>query len=286
MRAASTTRARTPRATAATEARSRYSPPVTSWTWERKVEAAARASQSGVLLRDDTEVIERPGWYQIVTPSARGFLNEIQSSVVEPGDVDRLVDEAIATYHPLGTPVKWYVGPRSRPTDLGERLARRGFRASELSGMGRDTAPIEAPEGVSARAVTDEAGLRVFSDVSMRGWSMAPEQVPAHERALAKALSATPRLALFYVAYLEGEPAGTAALVLRGDYGYLMGGVVIEAARGRGVYRALVAERLAFLRAEGLEYAVTHAYADTSAPILERLGFETLFRSRCYALDP
>lgn len=259
---------------------------VSTWTWEKKVDAAVQAPRSRVLARDDTVVIERPGWYQIVTPSARGFLNEIQSSVVEPGDVDRLVDEAIATYHPLGTPVKWYVGPWSRPTDLGERLARRGFRSWDLLGMGRDTTPFDAPEGVSARVVTDAAGLRLFSDVSMRGWSMAPEQTPAHERALEKALAATPRLAHFYVASLEGEPAGTAALVLRGDYGYLMGGVVLDSARGRGVYRALVAERLAFLRAEGLGYAVTHAHADTSAPILERLGFETLFRSTCYALDP
>jgi hypothetical protein len=47
----------------------------------------------------------------------------------------------------------------------------------------------------------------------------------------------------------------------------------------------LIAARLAFLRERGLEYAVTHAREATSAPMLEHLGFETLFRGACYQLD-
>jgi FMN phosphatase YigB (HAD superfamily) len=53
----------------------------------------------------------------------------------------------------------------------------------------------------------------------------------------------------------------------------------------RGVYRALVA-RLAFLRERGIAYAVTNAREATSAPMLEHLGFETLFRGACYELAP
>lgn len=75
---------------------------------------------------------------------------------------------------------------------------------------------------------------------------------------------------------------GTAWLSLREDYAYLLGTQVFEAARGRGAYRALVAARLAFLRERGIDVAVTHAREATSAPMLEHLGFETLFRSRCY----
>jgi len=41
-----------------------------------------------------------------------------------------------------------------------------------------------------------------------------------------------------------------------------------------------------FLRDRGIEYAVTHAHEATSAPMLEHLGFETLFRGACYQLDP
>jgi hypothetical protein len=85
--------------------------------------------------------------------------------------------------------------------------------------------------------------------------------------------------------FFTAGDVGTAGLILRGDYGYLVGAQVVEAARGRGLYKALTAERLAFLRARGIGYAVTHAREATSAPRLERLGFETLFRSKCYVLE-
>jgi GNAT superfamily N-acetyltransferase len=87
-----------------------------------------------------------------------------------------------------------------------------------------------------------------------------------------------------FAAFVAGECMGTGALIVLGDYGYLVGAQVLDAARGRGVYRALIFERLAFLRERGIELAVTQAREATSAPILERLGFETLFRSRCYLL--
>jgi hypothetical protein len=44
--------------------------------------------------------------------------------------------------------------------------------------------------------------------------------------------------------------------------------------------------RLAFLRERGIEYAVTNASEATSAPMLEHLGFETLFSGARYQLDP
>ncbi len=63
------------------------------------------------------------------------------------------------------------------------------------------------------------------------------------------------------------EGVGTGAVLLRDDYGYFVGGAVMEEARGRGAYRFLVEARLAFLRDRGIEYAVTIAREATSAPI-------------------
>jgi GNAT superfamily N-acetyltransferase len=69
------------------------------------------------------------------------------------------------------------------------------------------------------------------------------------------------------------------------EYAYLFGAQVFPAFRGRGIYRALVAARLGFLAARGVSLAVTQARAATSAPLLERFGFETVFHSRCYLLE-
>lgn len=73
-------------------------------------------------------------------------------------------------------------------------------------------------------------------------------------------------------------------LFLRDGFGYLVGGLVAPEVRGRGIYRALVAARLAFLRERGMPLAITHARDATSAPMLEHLGFGTVYRYQCMYL--
>jgi hypothetical protein len=67
---------------------------------------------------------------------------------------------------------------------------------------------------------------------------------------------------------------------------YLVGGNVLEPYRGRGIYRALIDVRLRDIAARGFTLATTQAREATSAPILERLGFETLYRGRVYKWQP
>lgn len=257
------------------------------WTHERKVAAAEAAPRDRVLVHPDTRIVERPGWFQVITPSARGYLNEIGLSALESDEVDAAIDAAIATYHPSGTAVKWVVGPWTRPADMAERLAARGFAPHELSAMGASTAAsFEAPARVEVRRVADEDELDVFADVSVRGYGMGADTAAAHRGALAAALAAeAPRVAL-WVARLGGVAVGNAALIVGRDHGYLIGGLVLPEARGQGIYRALVAARMAALAALGVEYAVTHAVATTSAPILARLGFEALYPSTVWSLPP
>lgn len=100
-----------------------------TWTPERKLEAAVQAPLPRAYVRADTRIIERPGWYQVVTPSASTYLNEVALSQVDPEDVERVIDETIAVYAAHGVRMKWYVGPQTRPADLGERLRRRGFQS-------------------------------------------------------------------------------------------------------------------------------------------------------------
>jgi GNAT superfamily N-acetyltransferase len=134
---------------------------------------------------------------------------------------------------------------------------------------------------VSVEEVTDN-NMDGYIRVMLRGWSLPPDEGDVERRVLHAAFGMQPRTAFCFVARLGSEIVGTAALALRGDYAYLLGTQVLESARGHGVYRALVSARLAFLRGRGIEYAVTQAREATSAPMLEHLGFETLFRSKCY----
>lgn len=257
------------------------------------------------LLQDDAAVVQRADWYQVITPSSPGARgNEVYWSSVSEADAERVIDETIARYSALGKPTKWVVGPWTKPADFGARLERRGFASWRFRAMGIETGRSVVNEADAARinddpsrrdpvtAVTIEevgpSSLREYVSTSLAGWSE-PRDAAAQARDyewLRSRLEVAPerRVMALFMARVAGEPVGTAALSLRDDYGYLLGTQVLENARGRGAYRALVDARLRFLRARGSGYAVTHAREATSAPILEHLGFETLFGGTCYQL--
>jgi len=223
----------------------------------------------------DLRVIERPGWLQIITPSIKtGGLNEVLFSALDEHEADTIIDAAVAEYRALGVKFRWSVGPGSAPADLGARLERRGLEASWGRGMARSTAAPAVDDPAISIAEVDAASVAAFSDVMARGWEV--DAAVALELN-ARILATHGRQRMFLASY-RGEPAATASYVAFDRSAYLIGGVVLPQHRGRGLYRALVLARLRHACARGIALATSHAREATSAPILERMGFETVCR--------
>jgi ribosomal protein S18 acetylase RimI-like enzyme len=223
----------------------------------------------------DLQVIERPGWLQIVTPSMKtGGLNEVIYSLLDVRSADATIDAAIAMYRDLGLKFRWNAGPGSGPADLCERLERRGLAPSWGRGMARstdDSGPVGDVIEVDART------LEHYTQVMAAGW----DGDGATLRSQHQHMLANGRHSLF-VGYCDGVPVAAASYVAFERSAFLMGGVVLTPYRGRGLYRALVHKRLAHARARGITLATSHARESTSAPILEKIGFETVCRFPMY----
>jgi GNAT superfamily N-acetyltransferase len=211
--------------------------------------------------------------------------NESVLSQVPADDATAVVYRTIDQYAAQRLPFRWCVGPLTQPADFGGTLERLGFVGWPTRGMGIDPTAWKRVdhEGISIEIVT-EVNLPAYYACWARGWeAQAPDVsvwIADHVRALA-----TGRFH-FYLARVDGAPAGTAGFITKPNSGYLVGGNVLPEFRKRGVYRALLDERLQAIRALGLPLAVTHAREATSAPILEALGFESLYRSHMYRWEP
>jgi len=237
------------------------------------------------LLRPDTRIIERPGWYQVVTPSTPSSRNEVIWSKLEDADCARVIEQTIETYRALGVATKWCVGPWTRPQGFGERLSKRGFHSWGVRGMAAPTElRIAAPDGATFEEV-DAAGLDGFVAAFAEGWGLSDAERALEREVMQAALRREPRIVHLFVARVDGQIAGTSGLLLRDGYAYLLGANVLPRFRGRGLYRGLVMARLEQLASRGVTVAVTQARAATSAPILSKIGFETVFESRCYRLE-
>jgi len=86
------------------------------------------------------------------------------------------------------------------------------------------------------------------------------------------------------LARLDGHPVSTGGFTLVGEYARLWGAATIPAARGRGAYRAVLAERMRCAAEMGATTALVKGRIATSAPILERLGFRRFGEEREYVL--
>ena len=223
----------------------------------------------------DTRVIERSGWLQIVTPTIRsGALNEVIHSALNPVEADDTIEATIAEYRELGLRFRWNAGPGSAPENLGRRLAARGLKRHVALGMARSThegdSAIEPSIDV---AEVDDASVDTYSQVLAAGWGLEPAYIAGANRST---LAMPERTHHLFLARVGGVPAGVGSYAAFRRSAYLIGAVVLPPFRGKGVYRALVTARLRHARASSIPLATSHANADSSAPILRRLGFSTV----------
>ena len=203
------------------------------------------------------------------------------------GEVDDLVREVRAIVTPRHLPLMWTLDPGTEPPDLAERLAAYGVvpdphgESFDVMVLPADAAPVQqrmagleivdalasAEAFQQADAVSGEA-FRSNLSRDTRGYAEQLERRRAAQRATGN------RHVL--LARVDGEPAGTAGLTLRPPGGAILnGGAVRPGFRGRGVYRALVAARMAIVRQAGLP-GVSVWGGQMSGPILARLGFVTV----------
>lgn len=238
------------------------------------------APRRAYLPLADLRVIERPGWLQIITPSfRRGGFNEVALAALDPDEADAVIDATIAEYRALGLTFRWAVDRRSAPADLGARLERRGLVPREVVGMARATEDAPPSDGALAIERVDPVSEPLYTAVACAGWGdrdSGPAGV-ANQVALRD-----PDRNRLYLARCGGEPAGVAASVMFPRSVYLLGAVVLPAFRRRGLYRALVAARLADAAATGRALATSHARATSSAPLLAKMGFTEVARFTVY----
>jgi hypothetical protein len=179
----------------------------------------------------------------------------------------------------------WHVGPSCRPVGLVDMLKERGFiRAErppfepESTAMALVSAPPTPPPGagIEARLARNldeyvqclRIGMEVFNE---------PEEAAASWMAAAPALWAQQDGVnrFTHIAFLDGKPVGF-GFSAAGPAAMLLGGSgILASARGRGVYRAMLAARWAEATRVGKPGLVIHAGA-MSRPILARCGFEVV----------
>jgi GNAT superfamily N-acetyltransferase len=234
------------------------------------------------------KLIRRPGYMIGLFPGAT--FGTVAVTAIEPDALELAVDDvrAVLIEHGMRRSA-WLIVDAASPSDLATRLERLGMTPSDeppfephMSALALTSPPKPVPtdaearlaetleEFVAARRITADAfdfnddDRAAFEAMNQVLWEL--EQRDGKYRT--------------YVALIDGEVIGFAAVVFGANAVYLSGAGTRADRRGRGAYRALVRARWDTAVERGTP-ALTVGAGMMSGPILERLGFERVGRIDC-----
>ncbi|MEV5529389.1 GNAT family N-acetyltransferase [Streptomyces prunicolor] len=232
--------------------------------------------------------VERVGGVVRHVADAHGW-NGVLWSDLDETDADAAIAEQVAYFTELGRDFEWKLYGHDLPRDLGQRLTAAGFTSEpqetlmigEVSAL---TLDAQLPDGVRLLPATDRAGVDLVADVHEKAFGTDSSRLRAR---LLDQLAAEPDTVVAVVALAGDEPVSAARmeLVPGTRFAGLWGGGTVEAWRGRGIYRALIAHRARIAADRGYRYLQVDA-SDQSRPILERLGFSPLTMTTPYVYEP
>ncbi|WP_217182851.1 hypothetical protein [Streptomyces sp. AC495_CC817] len=210
------------------------------------------------------------------------------SQVRATDDAATVLDRAIGRTRAWGeTQLTVWTSGADRP-DLEEELRRRGAEHVDsvaVFALAIDEVRIEVPAGATAEIVNTLAQVREVDGINVPVW----EQQPLDDEGLRVELDEITAAretgsGLRVLGRLDGVAVSTAGCTIVDGFTRLWGAATLAEARGRGAYRAVLAERLRASAQLGATTALVKGRHATSAPILERAGFAHYGDERAYRL--
>jgi GNAT superfamily N-acetyltransferase len=242
------------------------------------LEANMAAFWAGYGRAPGAEIYEEEDLLRVLTGASEPLFNGVFRASLPPDAVDGAIAETLARVASRRVPMYWWVGPSTRPADLGTHLERRGFThvgnspamAVELHAL--PEAPSRIP-GLAVTTVGDLEELRRWARVAAIGTGF-PERFNDELVALEVGVGLEPpgRLYARYVAYQDGEAVGTSALLLHAGVAGIFAVATIPRARGLGIGTALTLAPLLEARRRGYRVGTLQS-SPMGFPVYQRLGF-------------
>lgn len=235
----------------------------------------------GVILRDDLALFSNTDY---PSPDAnQAFLLRTTKEAA-----DALIDEVIAYFTTRGLPTTISISPACTPSDLSQRLLKRGFVKQEPDTswmVFEHLQAAKAPKTDSKIAIrqmqASEAGL--FAEVMAAAYEMSPEWAPMLAKALEPSIS-QPNIR-YYLAYINQKPVATLTIRLYKQYAVVGAGGVLPQYRGSTLIFNLAVHVLAQAQKDGIDTVLGQT---TLGPIFERFlricGFKLVFKRTGYML--
>jgi GNAT superfamily N-acetyltransferase len=230
------------------------------------------------------EVQDGPEGLTVLTPIAHPVFNGVFRARWEPDGLAERIAATLAPFRAAGVPMFWWVGPTTRPADLGAHLQAAGLQPpGSMPGMALDLTTAgeaaAAPAGLTVEPVRDMEALRQWGEVVLRSFEMPVALLqPWFETYSPLGVEAPVR---YYLARFDGQPVGGSLMLLGEAVAGLFAVGTVPEARRHGVGAAVTRAPLREARDRGYRYAILSA-SSMGESVYRRLGFVEYCRLETY----
>jgi GNAT superfamily N-acetyltransferase len=226
-----------------------------------------------------------PVWF--ITGETLSIDNGIVKAIFPPEELNTSIKAALAPFKARKLAMKWWIGPSSAPSDLGNHLQKHGLTHNrDMMGMAMELHQLPEPTpipGLTLERVRDKGTLAQWYNILLIGFPISFEQ--AYLDALAMTSLGPDTAERHYIARLRGEIVGISTLFLGGGVAGLYNLVTPPRLRGQGLGTVITIKT--FQRALELGYHI--ATLQTTYPnalrLYHRLGFEVYCKIGIYQLS-
>jgi GNAT superfamily N-acetyltransferase len=201
----------------------------------------------------------------------------IAFSSLDERNVEATIEAQIAHFEELGAKFEWKLYDYDTPSDLKQRLERRGFEIGEDEAIlffDLESLPEELGKPVQAdvRRLDPGSPMEDILAIENEVWGTDHSKLVKH---LKRIQDEHAELISIFTAFVQDKPAaaGWIEYYPGKPVAGLWGGSTRAAFRGGGLYKALLAVRAQEAIRRGVKYLTVDA-SPMSRPILERLGFQ------------
>lgn len=208
---------------------------------------------------------------------------------LKPEDVDSTIEKFKERGRAHKVPLQWYIGPETRPVNMGEYLSAHGFTSGgDGAGMAVDLYKMNesepVPAGLKIIEVKSGKNLKAWCYITCVAFGAPADAVPNFVKVIESYFKYKMPVK-FYLGILDGKPVSTSGYYLgEGVVGIYFVATLPEA-RKRGAAFAVTQKALVDGRALGYRVGILQA-SKMGEPVYRRMGFKEVCRVQSYQWFP
>lgn len=252
----------------------------------RALEANRVAFWSAYGRADGSTLHVTPEVVWFYTGIAVPLFNGVLSARLEPDRVKAVFDSLQAKIETQGAPAFWWVGPQSKPDQLGPLLEQLGLPAAgEVPGMALDLGWLDNQAETIANFTIQKVNTpelqRPWAKIAGVGTGFPDVATEAMTRMEATLTDPQYQAQQRYIGFLNGNPVATSALVLDAGVAGIYAVATLPAARRKGIGRVMTVVPLLEAKQRGYRIGILQASL-MGYRVYQKIGFKDVCKYKLY----